>query len=65
VANKWVYRCRICGLFRKRQGQTMCDPCGRSYDTYAHDTGTVMEAMEWAANRARRFAVRAKRERGS
>lgn len=36
----------------------MCRSCARSYDRTAHREGTVMEAMRWAANRARRESAR-------
>lgn len=38
-----------------------CDACGRSYDRSAHDEGTVIEAMAWAANRAVRLRAAARR----
>jgi hypothetical protein len=33
----------------------MCAPCGASYDKTAHRDGSVLEAMLWAAKRARQF----------
>ncbi len=48
--------CSICGELRSRG--LMCSACCKSYDRYAHDTGTVAEAMDWAADRARRFERR-------
>lgn len=46
--------CLICRNPRKKSGD-MCAPCAKSYDRTAHRDGSVMEAMVWAANRARRF----------
>ena len=51
--------CAICERGCRRT-QTMCDR--RSYDRTAHRDGTVMEALVWAANRARRFERRRVRE---
>lgn len=61
----WFVACSICGEERSRRGE-MCPPCCMSYDRYARDTGTVIEAIEWAAARARRFERRRhKRPRSS
>jgi hypothetical protein len=52
--------CSICG---PRRGLRMCRACSDSYERYAHNDGAVIEAMVWAARRARRFAVARERLR--
>ena len=47
-------RCYICGGPRPRHQGSMCGACCRSCDRIAHREWTVMEAMRWAARRARR-----------
>jgi predicted amidophosphoribosyltransferase len=55
-------RCVICQRPAKRS--RLCKLCGRSYDRHAHRDGSVLEAMAWAAARARRFErLRAKQVR--
>jgi hypothetical protein len=49
--------CPICQAHELTRG-LMCEPCGESYDRYAHAEGTHFEAMRWAAQRARRFERR-------
>lgn len=51
-------RCAVCGTGRR---MWMCAACSRSYERSAHADGSVLEAMAWAARRARRFT--AERER--
>ena len=46
-----------------RPGASMCALCCRSYDRSAHAEDSVLEAMLWAAKRARRFASRARQKR--
>jgi hypothetical protein len=41
----------------------MCKACGDAYDRSAHRDGSVMEAMAWAAARARRFTMARERLR--
>lgn len=55
-------RCQICGSPRERIAAAMCDGCARSYDRMSHRDGSVMEAMVWAAGRARRAAEKRHRE---
>ena len=47
--------CSICGRSsRKLDAASMCAACRKSYDRDSEsDGGTVMDAMEWAARRAR------------
>lgn len=51
--------CAVCGW--RRKSSRMCNACSLAYERFAHDEGTVMEAIVWAARRARRFT--AERER--
>ena len=46
--------CAICHRPMSR-GHEMCALCRRSYDKHAHDDDSVMGAMRWAADRARRY----------
>jgi hypothetical protein len=48
-----VSRCVICADPMEARAH-MCAKCRRSYDRTAHRDGSVMEAMAWAARRARR-----------
>lgn len=51
--------CEICG-----QGERythMCRPCGDAYERKAHGVGDVIEAIVWAARRARWYAQRGPR----
>lgn len=45
----------MCWVCLVREGSGMCGPCGKSYDRRARRIGDVLEAMRWAAERARRF----------
>jgi hypothetical protein len=45
--------CGICGVGEPAGVSGMCRGCARSYDRDAHEEGHVLEAMIWAANRAR------------
>lgn len=47
-------KCGICNLRLAGSGR-FCSVCGRAYDRNAHNDGTVMEALLWAAKRARFF----------
>jgi DNA invertase Pin-like site-specific DNA recombinase len=51
-----VHLCQICQTHPT--SSVMCDPCGRSYDRTAFRDGSIIEAMAWAAQRARRFERR-------
>jgi predicted amidophosphoribosyltransferase len=51
---KFAGTCGICGEPCQRVTE-MCDACGRSYDRTAHRDGSIIEALLWAARRARRF----------
>lgn len=53
--------CVIC-YERKKCGGNLCTVCGKSYDRNAHNEGTVLEAMVWAAKRARWFERKRQRE---
>ncbi len=46
--------CIICGVDRCSRG-SMCRQCGASYDGRSQGDASVLEAMKWAAKRARRF----------
>jgi hypothetical protein len=50
-------RCEVCGEPRERPVR-MCRACSRSYEANAHDDGCVLEAILWAARRARWYAER-------
>lgn len=50
-------RCEICGEPTERP-VNMCSACLVDYDRRAHDVGDVMEALRWAARRARWYAER-------
>lgn len=50
-------QCQVCGE-PTAHPVYMCRPCQRSYDSTAHDDGSVMEAILWAARRARWYAQR-------
>lgn len=50
-------RCEVCGEPHPTWVR-MCKACQRSYDATAHDTGSVMEAILWAATRSRWYAER-------
>lgn len=62
---------RLCKVCQERPitDHLMCEPCGKSYDRYAFDTGSIADVIIWAAKRARRFerkrARAAKWTRGS
>ena len=47
-------KCIICEETRESGQVMMCRACCRSYDRFAHQEGSVMEALAWAARRARR-----------
>lgn len=47
--------CAICHQLPARGRFGMCETCGVSYDRVAHRDGSVIEAMVWAAKRARHF----------
>ncbi len=49
--------CEVCGEPTERW-VAMCRACQASYDRTAHDEGSVMEAIHWAARRARWYAGR-------
>ena len=49
--------CSVC-LERPAKGSYLCEPCGRSYDRYAHRYSDVAYALRWAAKRARRYERR-------
>jgi hypothetical protein len=57
-------RCVICGLENEGNG-SMCRRCGRSYDRYGIGDGSILAAMEWAAARSRRLALRAAQTPGT
>jgi hypothetical protein len=53
----------LCWVCHERPSKTvhecsMCTVCGKDYDRRAHETGTIYEAMHWAAVRARRFEAK-------
>ncbi len=50
-------RCEVCGEPQTRW-VPMCRACQLSYDRTARDVGSVMEAILWAATRARWYAER-------
>lgn len=50
-------RCQICGEPFHRPID-MCLSCHRAYNRQAHDDGSVMFALVWAARRARWYAER-------
>ncbi len=50
-------RCQICGEPTTRPTR-MCAECRAAYDRHAHETGSVMDAILWAAKRARWYAER-------
>lgn len=54
--------CEICGMATNRPVK-MCAQCGIAYDKEAHEDGSVMEAIVWAARRARWYERRAHRLR--
>lgn len=54
-------RCVVCNWHDAING--LCTLCGRSYDENAHDTGDIMTVIEWAAKRARYFALRKPRRK--
>jgi predicted amidophosphoribosyltransferase len=54
--------CSICGEPTTKPTH-MCRACGDSYDKHAHDDGSVLEAMLWAARRARWYAERRRNRR--
>lgn len=56
--------CGICGLGTPSGLSGMCQGCQRSYDRDAHEEGHVLEAMIWAANRARLGALATGTKRG-
>jgi hypothetical protein len=39
----------------------MCKACSESYDAHAHDDGSIIEVISWAARRARWYEQRRKR----
>lgn len=47
--------CFIC-LRPFRRGGNLCARCAVDYDRHAHEDGTVLAAMIWAAKRARYYA---------
>lgn len=47
--------CVVCR--KRRASMLLCDPCGRSYDRDLKRNMTLAGAIEWAAKRARRFAL--------
>lgn len=53
--------CPIC--LRPTSHWMLCDACSKSYAKNAHNDGSVLEAMEWAAERARCFARRGRRKK--
>lgn len=56
--------CGICGELTNKPTR-MCGDCGKSYERQAREDGSVMEAMLWAARRARWYAQRRTGRRGS
>lgn len=63
-----LHPCAICGEPRAKKGQGWCSACTRSYDRDSFSDGTVAAAVEWAAERARKFErrrwIRGLRNRG-
>jgi hypothetical protein len=59
-------KCEICKLSLAGNGR-MCGACSDNYERISHDDGSVLEAIIWAARRARWFAQRSpsRRRRGS
>lgn len=55
MKRKRVGSCSVCRR-RPVEGSLMCAQCGRSYDESAFRDCSVAGAIEWAANRARRFS---------
>lgn len=49
--------CEVCGEPAERW-IAWCTRCQSSYDRTAHDDGSLMEAIHWAARRARWYAER-------
>jgi hypothetical protein len=52
---KAPHECPICGSLEGDRTQ-MCRACMRAYEREAHTDGSVMEAISWAARRARAIA---------
>ena len=50
-------RCTICGESTPKP-TAMCRACEHDYNKNAHNDGSVMEALVWAAKRARWYAER-------
>lgn len=50
-------RCEVCGEPTERW-VPWCKACRESYDRTAHQDGSVMEAIQWAARSARWYAER-------
>lgn len=51
------YLCAVCRARPRRSG-FLCRLCGRSYDEALRKDDTVLGAITWAANRARRSVMR-------
>lgn len=49
--------CEVCGEPTERW-VAWCTACAKSYEKNAHNDGSVMEAIHWAARRARWYAER-------
>lgn len=63
MGDHYDWECIVCRERGVRYSTEMCEPCNRSYDRYAHDTGAIWDVIVWAADRARRFERR--RARGA
>lgn len=60
-----MIHCEVCDEDGPSDGGAMCRSCGASYDRYSKaGGGTVLDAIVWAARRARRtLFARLRRER--